>query len=121
LISTDSRGTPGLVTTRSIPPSQAGSSSPRYIAPVGSLLRSMSVRRSVIDKIAPRLARNRAAAAPVTPSPTTITCFPPSSISTQLQRTQRDQRANDRRDPEPDHDDSFGNSFQLKMMMQRRH
>ena len=33
----------------------------------------MSMRRSVITSFAPREARNRAAATPLTPSPTTIT------------------------------------------------
>src|SRR5712692_4265367 len=129
-------GTPGLATTRSNSPSGAFSAPNLTVTPF-SRNRSASRRnasvsaRSTPTTFAPTRASNSAAATPLTPNPSTSTLlFPNRAISepqledqrsTDLQRAQRHQSAQDAKDVKAHDDLRFVPAFFFKMMVQRRH
>src|SRR5216683_4881554 len=97
---------------------------------------SFSERESVAVTFAPRAAQNNAVATPVLASPTTSTRLPRNSNGfgifpakprerilplPQLQRRQRKQRENQRRDPEPYDHFRFAPAQQFEMVVDRSH
>src|SRR5207302_3466541 len=94
---------------------------------------SFSVRASVAVTFAPRAAQNSAVATPVLANPTTNTRLPRNSNGfgitlanqntwlPQLQSRQREQRKDQRCNPEPHDHFRFASAKQLEMMMNGRH
>src|SRR5229473_5093771 len=137
-----SAGTPGLGTIRSCsrnvssrwPPSSNLTPAARSVAIASPI--SFSVRASVAVTFAPRAAQKSAVATPVLASPTTSTRLPRNSNGfgifsakprerilplPQLQRRQRKQSENQRRDPEPYDHFRFAPAQQFEMVVDRSH
>src|SRR5579862_491668 len=119
-----SRGTPGLGTTRSMSRSRSGPSSPsRSSTPAGTRGAPLAAGRASATRTrAPRCASAAATASPVRRKPTTRTCRPGSiAASAELQRREREQRTDDRDDPEADDDLRLGPAEELEVVVDRRH